>query len=176
MTEQADRPVDGVVDDLDDQPPPKKRRGLMQRFKATFGGDHTRREWLLLGERIFSHPRYAIAIIIALALCTFDTYWFVVWPLVLFFTVEWWMRFWLLKENGFKNKTEMGFLLLDGVATISLFSVLFLPVDMLAQAFYLRMARLLRGMYLLRMLRVFRMFTHETFVYSLPFRCWRLVV
>ncbi len=79
------------------------------------------------------------------------------------------MRFWLLKENGFNNKTEMGFLLLDGIATLSLFSVLFLPVEMLEQAFYLRMARLLRGMYLLRMLRVFRMFTHETFVYSLPF-------
>jgi len=143
--------------------------GVMHRFKAAFGGGHTRREWLLLGERIFSHPRYAIAIMIALALCTLDKYWFVVWPLVLFFTIEWWMRFWLLMENGFKNKTEMGFLMLDGLATISLLSVLFLPVEMLEQAFYLRMARLLRGMYLLRMLRVFRMFTHETFVYSLPF-------
>ncbi|MDX8413513.1 MAG: hypothetical protein R8J85_05440 [Mariprofundales bacterium] len=149
--------------------PGMTKGGVMDRFKAAFGGDHTRREWLLLGERIFSHPRYAIAIIIALALCTLDKYWFVVWPLVIFFTIEWWMRFWLLKENGFNNKTELGFLLLDGVATLSLFSVLFLPVEMLEQAFYLRMARLLRGMYLLRMLRVFRMFTHETFVYSLPF-------
>ncbi|MDQ6965246.1 MAG: hypothetical protein Q9M13_10045, partial [Mariprofundales bacterium] len=166
--------VDAVASDAellaDDIPSPVPGKlSMMQHFKNTMGGDHTRREWLLLGERIFSHPRYAVAIIIALALCTLDKYWFVVWPLVLFFTIEWWMRFWLLKENGFKNRTEMGFLLLDGVATLSLFSVLFLPVDMLEQAFYLRMARLLRGMYLLRMLRVFRMFTHETFVYSLPF-------
>ncbi|RMH52544.1 MAG: hypothetical protein D6682_01665, partial [Zetaproteobacteria bacterium] len=150
-------------------PAPKPHTGAFGRLTARLAGGHSRREWLLLGERIFSHPRYAVAIIIALALCTLDKYWFVVWPLVIFFTIEWWLRFWLLKENGWKNRTEMGFLLLDGIATISLFSALFLPVEVLQQAFYLRLARLLRGMYLLRMLRVFRMFTHETFIYSLPF-------
>ncbi|MDX8409980.1 MAG: hypothetical protein R8J84_08100 [Mariprofundales bacterium] len=149
--------------------PTKSAPGALERLRLRLAGGHTRREWLLLGERIFSHPRYAIAIVIALVLCTLDKYWFVVIPLTFFFTVEWWMRFWLLKENGWNKKSEMGFLLIDAVATLSLLSVLFLPVEMLEQAFYLRMARLLRGMYLLRMLRVFRMFTHETFIYSLPF-------
>lgn len=137
--------------------------------KRWVSGEHSRREWLLLGERVFSHPRYAILIIVALALCMFERYSFVLATLGVFFVVEWCLRFWLQKENNFRNRSELVFLVLDGVATMSLISVLFIPANPMQQAVYLRIARLFRGMYMLRMLRIFRFLTHDTFVYSLPF-------
>ena len=137
--------------------------------KRFLSGEHSRREWLLLGERVFSHPRYAMLIVVALALCMFERYSFVLATLGIFFVVEWCLRFWLQKENHFRNRAELTFLILDGLATISLISVLFMPVNLLQQAVYLRIARLFRGMYMLRMLRIFRFLTHDTFVYSLPF-------
>ncbi len=137
--------------------------------KRWISGEHSRREWLLLGERVFSHPRYAILIIVALALCMFERYSFVLATLGVFFVVEWCLRFWLQKENNFRNRSELVFLVLDGVATMSLISVLFIPANPMQQAVYLRIARLFRGMYMLRMLRIFRFLTHDTFVYSLPF-------
>jgi hypothetical protein len=137
--------------------------------KRWISGEHSRREWLLLGERVFSHPRYAILIVVALALCMFERYSFVLATLGVFFVVEWCLRFWLQKENRFRNRSELVFLVLDGLATISLISVLFIPINPMQQAVYLRIARLFRGMYMLRMLRIFRFLTHDTFVYSLPF-------
>ena len=138
-------------------------------IKRWVSGEHTRREWLLLGERVFSHPRYAILIVAALALCMFERYGFVLAILAVFFVLEWVFRFWLQKENHFRNRVELVFLILDGLATISLVAVLFMPGHALQQAVYLRIARLFRGMYMLRMLRIFRFLTHDTFVYSLPF-------
>jgi len=132
-------------------------------------GAHSRREWLLLGERIFSHPRYAVMIVAALVLSMFERHWFILAPLALFFTTEWVLRFWLQKENHFQNRVELFFLVLDGIATISLISVLFVPIQLLNQGMYLRIARLSRGMYMLRMLRIFRFLTHDTLIYSLPF-------
>ncbi|MDX8390170.1 MAG: hypothetical protein R8M38_06740 [Mariprofundaceae bacterium] len=141
----------------------------------TFAG-HTRREWLLLGERVFSHPRYAMLIVVALVLCMFDRYWFVLAPLAIFFVSELILRIWVQQQNGWRNKMERNFLVLDGIATISLISMLIFPVALLEYGFYFRLARLFRGMYMLRMLRVFRIFTHETFVYSLPFAVTVLMV
>ncbi|MBL1352549.1 MAG: hypothetical protein COA61_004325 [Zetaproteobacteria bacterium] len=138
-------------------------------WKSRLSGGHSRREWLLLGERVFSHPRYAILIVAALGLCMFERYWFVLAPLALFFAGEWMLRFWLQKENHFRNRTEFIFLMLDGLATLSLFSALFVSADILDQAVYLRIARLFRGMYMLRMLRIFAFLTFDTFIYSLPF-------
>jgi len=132
-------------------------------------GGRSRRAWLLLGERVFSHPRYAMMIVVALGLCAFERHVWVMLPLALFFTFEWCLRFWLQKENGWVNKSELAFLLLDGLATISLFSAMLIPANVASQGFYLRLARLFRGMYLLRMLRIFRFLTHDAFVYSLPF-------
>ncbi len=132
-------------------------------------GGRSRRAWLLLGERVFSHPRYALMIMVALGLCAFERYIWVMLPLATFFTLEWTLRLWLQKENGWNNKSELAFLILDGLATISLFAALFIPANIASQGFYLRLARLFRGMYLLRMLRIFRFLTHDTFVYSLPF-------
>jgi len=132
-------------------------------------GGRSRRAWLLLGERVFSHPRYALMIVVALGLCAFERYIWVMLPLALFFAVEWGLRLWLQKENGWSNKSELAFLLLDGLATISLFTAILMPANIASQGFYLRLARLFRGMYLLRMLRIFRFLTHDTFVYSLPF-------
>jgi len=136
---------------------------------AWLAGGRSRRAWLLLGERVFSHPRYAMMIVVALGLCAFERYIWIMLPLALFFTFEWCIRFWLQKENGWDNKSELAFLLLDGLATISLFSAMLVPTSVVSQGFYLRLARLFRGMYLLRMLRIFRFLTHDTFVYSLPF-------
>ena len=138
-------------------------------LKRWVSGEHSRREWLLLGERVFSHPRYALIIIAALGLCMFERYAFVLASLALFFSVEWLLRFWLQKENRFRNRTEALFLLLDGMATMSLVLSLVMPLGLLEQAAYLRIARLFRGMYMLRMLRVFAFLTHDTFIYSLPF-------
>ena len=132
-------------------------------------GGRSRRAWLMLGERIFSHPRYALMIVAALGLCAFERYVAVMLPLGLFFAVEWGLRLWLQKENGWNNRSELAFLLLDGLATISLFAAILMPANLISQGFYLRLARLFRGMYLLRMLRIFRFLTHDTFVYSLPF-------
>jgi len=132
-------------------------------------GGYSKREWLLLGERVFSHSRYAMVVMAALGLCVFERYMLVMLPLAVFFTVEWGLRFWLQKENGFKNRSELAFLTLDGIATISMFSAIFLPVNVLEQGIYLRVARLFRGMYMLRMLRIFRFLTHDTLVFSLPF-------
>jgi len=56
---------------------------------------HSRREWMYLAERIFSHPRYALVVIAALILCAVETYWFVIAPLAIFFTVELLLRIWL---------------------------------------------------------------------------------
>ncbi|MDX8384302.1 MAG: hypothetical protein R8M45_09490 [Ghiorsea sp.] len=132
-------------------------------------GGYSKREWLMLGERVFSHPRYAFIVMAALGLCVFERYMLVMVPLALFFTLEWSLRFWLQKEQGFRNRSELAFLLLDAVATISMFSAIFLPVQVLEQGIYLRIARLFRGMYMLRMLRIFRFLTHDTLVFSLPF-------
>jgi len=138
-------------------------------LKSMVSGGYSRRSWLLLGERVFSHPRYALLIVAALGLCAFERYVWVMIPLALFFALEWVLRLWLQIENGYKNKTELAFLVLDGIATISLFVAILMPASLLAQGFYLRLARLFRGMYLLRMLRIFRFLTHDTFVYSMPF-------
>jgi len=138
-------------------------------WKSWLSGGHSRREWLLLGERAFSHPRYAMLIVVALVLCMFERYWFVLAPLSIFFAVEWSLRFWLQKESGFRNRSELLFLFLDGVATISLIATLVMPTEVLEHAFYLRIARLFRGMYMLRMLRIFAFLTYDTFIYSLPF-------
>jgi len=51
------------------------------RWASYLSGGHSRREWLLLGERVFSHPRYAILIVVALVLCMFERYWFILAPL-----------------------------------------------------------------------------------------------
>ncbi|MDQ6986727.1 MAG: hypothetical protein Q9M25_02855 [Mariprofundaceae bacterium] len=130
---------------------------------------HSRREWLLLGERVVSHPRYAILIVAALALCAFEKYALVLGFLVVFFSGELTLRLWLQKERGFANKSELGFLLLDALATVSLIFAVLIPTSLLGSGMYLRLARLMRGMYMLRMLRIFRFFTYETFVYSMPF-------
>jgi len=161
----SDKASEEVVHD-DASKTPRSQPTWLKRWVS---GEHSRREWMLLGERVFSHPRYAILIIVALALCMFERYSFVLAILGVFFVVEWCLRFWLQKENHFRNRSELVFLLLDGVATISLISVLFIPVNPMQQAVYLRIARLFRGMYMLRMLRIFRFLTHDTFVYSLPF-------
>ncbi|MBL4775827.1 MAG: hypothetical protein JKY87_07230 [Mariprofundus sp.] len=142
---------------------------IYDQLRQNLSGGYSRRAWVLLGERVFSHPRYAMLIVAALALCAFERYVWVMLPLALFFSTEWCLRLWLQKENGWRNKTELLFLTLDGIATLCLFSALLMPANLLAQGFYLRLARLLRGMYLLRMLRIFRFLTHDTFVYSLPF-------
>ena len=142
---------------------------ISQKFLQRWSGGHSKREWLLLGERVFSHPRYAVLIIVALGLCFFERYWFVIAPLALFFAVEWTMRFWLQKENRWRNKSELLFLFFDGVATLSMVFVLLMPLPILDQGIYLRIARLLRGMYMLRMLRIFRFLTFDTIVFSLPF-------
>ncbi|MDX8395457.1 MAG: hypothetical protein R8K22_03485, partial [Mariprofundaceae bacterium] len=136
-----------IEPDEDDVP-----QGAIGRFITQYiSGLHTRREWLLLGERVFSHPRYAILIVIALGLSALEQYWFVLAPLALFFTVEWGLRFWLQKEQHWRNRSELVFLALDGIATISMVSVLLMPADMLEYGMYFRFMRLLRGMYLLRM-------------------------
>jgi len=129
----------------------------------------TRREWLLLGERIFSHPRYAMLIVVALGLCTFERYALLLAALSIFFTIELGLRFWLLRERHFANRAELGFLLLDAIATISLLFAVLQPAGLAAGGMYLRLARLMRGMYMLRMLRIFRFLTYETLIYSMPY-------
>ncbi|MDQ7057965.1 MAG: hypothetical protein Q9N62_05810 [Ghiorsea sp.] len=150
--------------------------GLSQRKSSWFArvmnhlsGSHSKREWLLLGERVFSHPRYAMVVMVALGLCIFERYWFVMLPLAVFFTIEWVLRFWLQKESGYRNRTELIFLFFDGLATISMYVGLLMPAGLLEQGIYLRIARLFRGMYMLRMLRIFRFLTFDTLVFSLPF-------
>jgi len=164
-----DKTSDEVLDDAVASAVKQTPNSQSTWVKRFLSGEHSRREWLLLGERVFSHPRYAILIVVALALCMFERYSFVLAVLGVFFVVEWCLRFWLQKENRFRNRAELTFLILDGLATISLISVLFMPENLLQQAVYLRIARLFRGMYMLRMLRIFRFLTHDTFVYSLPF-------
>ena len=139
-----------------------------KRLRQFVSGNHTRREWLLLGERVFSHPRYAFIVMAALTLCFFERYLFVLLPMALFFTTEWCMRFWLQKERGFRNKLELVFLILDGLATISMYFSIFMPSSLMEQGIYLRIARLFRGMYMLRMLRIFRFLTYDAMVFSLP--------
>ncbi|MDQ6956085.1 MAG: hypothetical protein Q9M21_02700 [Mariprofundaceae bacterium] len=165
----SDKVSHEVLDEMADADVKKTPRSQPAWVKRWISGEHSRREWLLLGERVFSHPRYAILIVVALVLCMFERYSFVLATLGVFFVVEWCLRFWLQKENHFRNRGELVFLILDGLATISLISALFMPVNPLQQAVYLRVARLFRGMYMLRMLRIFRFLTHDTFVYSLPF-------
>ncbi len=149
----------------------KKRKQLpawIKQLQFSVSGQHSKREWLLLGERIFSHPRYAFVVMAALALCFFERYLFVLLPMALFFTTEWCMRFWLQKERGFRNKLELTFLILDGLATISMFFSIFMPTSLMQQGIYLRITRLFRGMYMLRMLRIFRFLTYDAMVFSLP--------
>ena len=146
-----------------------KRSSWVSQWMTRLSGPHSKREWLLLGERVFSHPRYAILVMVALGLCVFERYWFVMLPLAIFFTVEWVLRFWLQKESGYRNKVELFFLFFDGLATISMYASLLMPAGLLEQGIYLRIARLFRGMYMLRMLRVFRFLTFDTLVFSLPF-------
>ena len=165
----SDKVSHEVLDEMADADVKKTPRSQSAWVKRWISGEHSRREWLLLGERVFSHPRYAILIVVALVLCMFERYSFVLATLGVFFVVEWCLRFWLQKENRFRNRSELVFLILDGLATMSLISALFMPVNPLHQAVYLRIARLFRGMYMLRMLRIFRFLTHDTFVYSLPF-------
>jgi len=136
---------------------------------GTHGLTRTRREWLLLGERVFSHPRYAVLIVVALGLCAFEHYAVLLASLAVFFTVELGLRFWLQRERQFANRAELGFLLLDAIATLSLLFAVMQPAGVLAGGMYLRLARLLRGMYMLRMLRIFRFLTYETLIYSMPY-------
>ncbi|MDQ6966137.1 MAG: hypothetical protein Q9M23_04345, partial [Mariprofundaceae bacterium] len=133
------------------------------------GLTRTRREWLLLGERVFSHPRYAVLIIVALGLCAFERYTVLLAGLAAFFTLELGLRFWLQRERQFANRAELGFLLLDAIATLSLLFAVMQPTGLVAGGMYLRLARLLRGMYMLRMLRIFRFLTYETLIYSMPY-------
>ncbi len=137
------------------------------RLKNT--GSHTRREWVVLGERVLSHPRYALLIVAALTLVTFDKHTVVLASMGVFFSLDLAVRIWLQHARGFSDRQETVFLLLDALATGSLLMSLMLPVNMLSGGMYLRLARLLRGMYMLRMLRVFRFLTYETFIYSMPF-------
>jgi len=123
----------------------------------------------LLGERVFSHPRYALLIVVALGLCTFERYALLLAVLAMFFTVELGLRFWLQRERGFANRSELGFLLLDAIATLSLVLAVLQPAGLAAGGMYLRLARLMRGIYMLRMLRIFRFLTYETLIYSMPY-------
>lgn len=129
---------------------------------------HSRREWMYLAERVFSHPRYALVIVAALVLCVFERFWFVIAPLTLFFTAELVLRIWLQKKKGWRDRNELMFLVLDALATLGLYFILLLPPGPYSNSMYLRLVRLLRGMYMLRMLRVFSFLTYETFIYSLP--------
>ncbi len=135
-----------------------------KQLRQFISGQHSKREWLLLGERVFSHPRYAMVVMVALALCFFERYLFILLPMALFFTTEWCMRFWLQKERGFRNKLELTFLILDGIATISLYFSIFMPASILEQGIYFRITRLFRGMY---MLRIFRFLSFDAMVFSL---------
>ncbi len=153
-----------AVSQLQQRKPP----AWLKQLRQFISGYHSKREWLLLGERVFSHPRYAVVVMAALALCFFERYLFVLLPMALFFTTEWCMRFWLQKERGFRNKLELTFLILDGIATISMYFSIFMPVSILEQGIYLRVTRLFRGMYMLRMLRIFRFLTFDAMVFSLP--------
>jgi len=136
--------------------------------KEAASSHHSRREWMYLAERVFSHPRYSLLIVAALALSSFERLWFVIAPLTLFFSVELVLRLWLQKEQGWRDRNEMIFIVFDALATIGLYLILFAPVGLVGNSIYLRMARLLRGMYMLRMMRVFHFVTYESFIYSLP--------
>ncbi|RLL55090.1 hypothetical protein D8Y20_02610, partial [Mariprofundus sp. EBB-1] len=156
-----------VVDvSANESEPALREVGTEQRTTASAG--RSRREWMYLAERVFSHPRYALLILAALLLCAFERYWFVIAPLTLFFTIELLLRIWLQKEKGWRDRHELVFLLFDAMATIGLYLILFMPAGLFANSMYLRLTRVLRGMYMLKMLRVFRFLTYETFVYSLP--------
>jgi len=171
QTMQEDKtkePLKGVIMDTSDTPN-DANTGNTAAWKQRLSGGHSRREWLLLGERVFSHPRYAMLIVAALGLCMFERYTLVLAALGVFFAVEWCLRFWLQRENKFRNRMELVFLMLDALATLSLVSALFMPSNLLNQAVYLRIARLFRGIYMLRMLRIFSFLTFDTFIYSLPF-------
>jgi len=76
-----------VVDvSANESEPALREVGTEQRTTASAG--RSRREWMYLAERVFSHPRYALLILAALLLCAFERYWFVIAPLTLFFTIE----------------------------------------------------------------------------------------
>ncbi|MDQ6993564.1 MAG: hypothetical protein Q9M31_08810 [Mariprofundus sp.] len=143
---------------------------------AFVNSGRNRRAWLLLGERCFSHPRYALLVLAALVLCALEPPLLILLPLTLFFLGEWGLRLWLQKENGWRSRTEIAYLMLDGAATLSLLSLMILPLPVLQYGFYFRFARLLRGFYLLRMLRIFHFLTHDTLIYSLPFALAILVL
>ncbi len=161
------QPVSDVESDASQQAQ-SSQSSIITRLRKMISGQHSKREWLLLGERVFSHPRYAVVVMAALALCFFERYFFVLLPMAVFFTVEWAMRLWLQKERGFRNKLELVFLMLDGIATLSMFITILMPASVLDQGVYLRIVRLFRGMYMLRMLRIFRFLTFDAMVFSLP--------
>ncbi len=130
-----------------------------------------RREWLALAERIFGHPRYAILIMAALALAAVTQSRPVLAALAVFFGVEIGARAWVLKALARAREKQMGgeawFLALDALATASLAFSVAAPGSWLAGGMWLRLARLARGMYMLRMLRVFRFLSLDAMVYSM---------
>ncbi len=128
-----------------------------------------RRAWLRLAERVFAHPRYAMLVLAALAACALWRTPWVLGPVALFFMLEWTARFWFQRASDWPNPSERIYLALDALATASLVAVLFMPdAGGASYGFWLRLARLLRGLYLLRMLRIFRFLSFDTFVWSTP--------
>ena len=130
-----------------------------------------RHAWMALGERVFQHPRYAAFIVAALALAAVTRSRPVLAALGVFFTAEIAARAWVLRARrracGRSAGAEAWFLGLDVLATASLFLSVFAPVSWAAGGMWLRAARLVRGMYMLRMLRVFRFLSLDAMVYSM---------
>lgn len=129
----------------------------------------SRRDWMQLGERVFSHPRYAVLLLFALGLCFFDRNLWIMVPLSLFFSVELGLRFMLQRESGWRSKTEILFLCFDTIATVSMILLLFSSISLVQYGIYVRAARFFRGLYMLRLLRVFRFLSADTLVYSQTF-------
>jgi len=132
--------------------------------------DTRRREWLALAERVFGHPRYALIIMAALAVAAIARAQPLLAALACFFALETIARIITLRALARARERSMGgeawFLALDALATASLFFAAFTPGSWLAGGMWLRLARVARGMYMLRMLRVFRFLSLDAMVYS----------
>jgi len=132
---------------------------------------HSRREWLALGERIFSHPRYGLLILIGLLLCFFDRILAVQLLVTLLFSLELGFRYLYHRETGWREPLQRLLMLFDLLAVLGLLAVLAIHLTHLdfERDRLLELILILRGFYLLRLFRLFAQVTHDTVVHSMPY-------
>jgi len=109
----------------------------------------------MLLTRVFNHPRYVAFILTTIVATLFFTHGVVAILLGFIFLFEVSLRIWLHRSSGWDNHWETFFIVLDVIATLSLFAAALIPEINSEYGAALRIIRVIRSLTILKTMRVF---------------------